>query len=48
MAAQLNVKMTTELLINIRTLFDKLALALSDSAREIFSGAIANASYFEN
>ena len=37
----------TELFPNIHNLLNKLAMALINSGREIFSGAIANASYFE-
>ena len=42
-----HVNILPERLKNIHTLLDKVAIALSDSARRNVSGAIANASYFE-
>ena len=45
--AKLHVYVPTQLFIIIPTTFDKLAVPLSDSARGNFSGAIANAIYFE-
>ena len=45
--AKLHVNIATELLKNIHTLIDKIALGLSDIVRGNFSGAIANASFFK-
>ena len=45
--AKFHVNIATKLFINKHTLLVKLALAVSDSARGNYNGAIANASYFE-
>ena len=45
--AKFHVNIATYLFINKHTLPDKLALALSDSARGNYNGAIANVGYFE-
>ena len=42
-----HVNILPERLANIHTLLDQVAIALSESARRNFSGAIANASYLE-
>ena len=44
---KLHVNLPTELSKSIPTLFNKVAMALSDSASGLFSDAFANASCFE-